>query len=171
MYLIFIFLGLTLLHFIYESIILPSVRLHLRYKLFCLRDELRLLKHDMQDEISDEIYRTVEVTINNAISILPYIDFVRLAMARNSGPDIKKKAEKKAHLVNSCKVDEVKRIFSRSLHIMFCAFLANIGAWFVYVVPIALVVACFQKIFSLVKEIVSLPESDLNKIIPAHSTA
>ncbi len=79
-YAISILFWLAILHFIYEGIILPSIRLNLRYKLFVLRDELRSLRHE-----------------------------------------------------------------------------------------VAIVVGFFQKIFSLVKDIVSLSENDLHKLMPAHS--
>src|SRR6266542_6528845 len=158
-YAISILFWLAILHFIYEGIILPSIRLNLRYKLFVLRDELRSLRHDKGGDISTEIYNAQEVIINNAISVLPYVDFIRIAAAREAGPELKKKAEERESLINSCNVKEVKDIYSKTMHIVFCAFISNIGSWFIYIVPVAIVVGFFQKIFSLVKDIVSLSEN------------
>jgi hypothetical protein len=45
---------LALAHFIYESILAPSWRLSLRFRLFSLRDEVRALEADCRDGLDDE---------------------------------------------------------------------------------------------------------------------
>ena len=68
-----------MMHFIYESIILPSIRLSLRFKLFALRDQLRRMV--MQGTASDEVFRIQQSSINNAINMLSWADQAMISRA------------------------------------------------------------------------------------------
>jgi hypothetical protein len=52
---IIIFLALTVFHFVYESILAPSFRLSLRFRLFVLGDEVRKLKIECAESLNDEL--------------------------------------------------------------------------------------------------------------------
>ncbi|MDB0616235.1 hypothetical protein PL372_11915 [Tenacibaculum dicentrarchi] len=59
-------------HFIYESILMPSFRLELRYKLFELRDELRNIKSEENSKVSDDVFDILEGTVCTVINRLPF---------------------------------------------------------------------------------------------------
>jgi hypothetical protein len=65
---------LTLAHFIYESIVAPSLRLKIRYDLFALRDELRFLKIKRGSSLDDKHYVYLQDSINTMISHLARYD-------------------------------------------------------------------------------------------------
>jgi hypothetical protein len=56
---IVILISLAALHFVYESILAPSLRLSLRFTLFALRDEVRQLKIDCASSLSDNGTRAI----------------------------------------------------------------------------------------------------------------
>ncbi len=72
----YILLALAIIHFIYEGIIAPSMRLHYRYRLFTLRDELRFLKATHKDELPDEVFILLQNILNNSITLLHRVNFV-----------------------------------------------------------------------------------------------
>ena len=58
-------------HLMYESVILPTIRMSVRYKIFKVRDRLRAEKIKKGDELDDSVYRIVEDNLNNALFFLP----------------------------------------------------------------------------------------------------
>jgi hypothetical protein len=60
-------IALAALHFVYESILAPSFRLSLRFKLFVLRDEVRQLKIDCASSLNDRHFDFLQDSINNLI--------------------------------------------------------------------------------------------------------
>ena len=66
--LFYIMLGLALWHFLYESVIAPSLRHTLRYKFFKLRDELRDIKFEGLTIKEEKAYKLLETSICNLIN-------------------------------------------------------------------------------------------------------
>ena len=68
--LFYVLLGLGAAHFIYERIILPSIRLHYRNQLFALRDVARRKIIDGGSDTSMQAATLVHDSLNNAINRL-----------------------------------------------------------------------------------------------------
>lgn len=73
-FLIFLSFLLAILHFIYERIILPTIQLHFRHRLFALRDEVRNLLMDTSlGGLEKEYGLSIDRFINTLISKLRFI--------------------------------------------------------------------------------------------------
>jgi len=110
---LFVLMLIAGVHFVYEAIVLPNLRLEQRYKIFALRDRLRRAKSEHSKEVSDEVYHLLQTAMNNTLHILPYVNLIFVASAvhsfsRNQG--IRERAEKKMRLVEGCSVDEIKAV-------------------------------------------------------------
>jgi hypothetical protein len=66
---IIVLLALAVFHFVHESILAPSFRLSLRFRLFVLRDEVRQLKIECAESLNDEHFVFLQDSINGLISI------------------------------------------------------------------------------------------------------
>ena len=62
--------------------------------------------------------------------------------------------------------EKLKKIFDNSNDVLKDAFLANIGAWFVYLVPIALVVGCLAQLHRLALSLIALPSAAAHEVMP-----
>ncbi|WP_382631345.1 hypothetical protein, partial [Streptomyces sp. NPDC056982] len=68
--LFYVLLCMAAAHFIYERILLPSLRLHYRNKLFELRDEVRNQIIANHSEDNTQAAQLVHEALNNAINRL-----------------------------------------------------------------------------------------------------
>lgn len=164
---------LAILHFAYEGIILPSIRLKLRYNLFALRDELRLLKLSNK-KLDDNTFRYIQGAINVSIYLLDSINFGLLLtanriIARND--EIQKRIKKRNDLIEKCQVEEIKQIRRKTYRILRSTLLANSGGWYFYVMPIVVVMVSLGQIKKFVKEIILVPESEIIKIALPYKSA
>ena len=73
---ILVLLALAVFHFVYESILAPSLRLSLRFRLFALRDEARQLKIECVDSLNDAHCVFLQASINR--------DFKRISPAASA---------------------------------------------------------------------------------------
>ena len=163
-----IFILLVLLHFIYQGILLASFRLKLRFNLFELRDRLRMLKYSNREKIDDKTFKYMQEIINTTIRFLHYIDIVNIIGASNTlkeDKNLRKRIEKINAVLDQCKFEDFQRIREQQIITTFYALLANNGAWFIYIIPIVLPFLFFKKIISIAKNVVSIPEENLEDII------
>ena len=162
---ILILLSIAVMHFIYESIILPSIRLSLRFKLFALRDQLRELL--MRDADAGEVFRIQQSAINNSIKMLSRADPATLARFEQQLRDdeaMRNRVERRTKLVDEYASEEFQIIVKETRHAFRSAFVANMGAWFIYIVPIAVVFLCLDHIKSVARKFLSVPEGELGKV-------
>lgn len=146
-------------HFIYDGIILPSIRLHFRNELFSLRDKLRSIEINggvtKEDEISFSI---VESSVNNSIKKLHAFNFVNLNKASKI-EGIQEKATERLKVISNSKNKEILNIFSQASEVTFHVFIANMGGWAIYILPIALLFRYLNKVREFIKEALLLPSS------------
>ena len=139
-------------HFIYESILLPSMRLDLRYRLFRYRDQLVKLKVVHGDKLSDDVFNSLFYSINSSINRLPFLSLSLFIEARRefeTNNQLRQKVDRKIQLINLCEINETKKILKKTSQLAFYAFSLNLGSWVVYVVPILLVVYFIKQVFKL----------------------
>ncbi len=160
---------LAVAHFIYSGIILPMIRFSLRFQLFKLRDQLRSLKISHEIEISDEVFNLVQEAINNTIKLLPQADPTTIAIAERKIKDEQGLNRMIAHrigLIEECSIPEVMSVYTETLKVFCKAVLANTGMWYPYLFPIVVVAITFKQMGAQFRLLTSVPEKDIDDIIP-----
>lgn len=156
-------------HFIYEGIIAPSLRFNLRFKLFGLRDDLRRLKVGKGGELSDEVFNVMQGVINNTITLLHRTNLdliVRAEIDLEEDAALRKRVQKRRELLDACPLEEVQRIRKEAGTAMYRAVLINSGGWFVYIVPVFVLIGCASRVQSFVKASLTMPEYEVDRLTP-----
>jgi len=178
---LFVLMLLAGVHFVYEAIVLPNLRLELRYNVFALRDRLRRAKAEHSKEVSDEVFHLLQTSMNNTINILPYINLIFFASAvhsfsRNQG--IRERAKKRLRLVEECSVDEIKAVSEELNKTALRTLAMNSLLVFVFLSPIilaALLIAVVVQQFNRAKgwcktsisQLTSASERELSVFVPS----
>ena len=113
--------------YFWESVFLPVIRLHLRFKLFELRDRLRYLSITKKDIDRKEIYY-VHDAINTTIKILPFFTVGEMWEAHRvlkADSKLRRTAYKRMKAIEDSKSPEIREIF-RKMHLLaFIGFFLN----------------------------------------------
>jgi hypothetical protein len=168
-YAIFFLVILAMLHFIYESILAPSFRMKLHFDLCALRDELRRIQWVYGPAQSEENLRYLNESLRALASVLHRFDVGTLAAVRQEmtrNPALRKEIEQRGRMLEGCAVPEAIEIRERLVRIACRALLVNHGAWCIYVVPVAFGCFGFGNARRLIGAAVSLPVSELSRIMP-----
>ena len=172
---IFISIALAALHFVYESILAPSFRLSLRFKLFVLRDEVRQLKIDCAASLSDRHFDFLQDSINNLISNLDRFDmatFVGVQLESKKDPSFLKSAEERSCMLDDCNIPRARDIREQSLKIVSAAIFINSGALFLLIfAPIIIATLGYTEVKKRIKIFAFISDQDLKRIPPAASAA
>jgi hypothetical protein len=163
---------IALIHFIYEGIVLPSIRVHLRNRLFRLRDELRNIRIEEPDQCPKEVFFYLDEGISLFLNKLPLMTmelWLKVDREYKKNPELKELSIKRRNMVEGCKSERVRRVYKNVYQVLEYAFLFNMGVWFFYLVPIALVVFSFSKIAESIIELLMMPRSESQKMLP-HKT-
>ena len=164
---IFVLILLSFFHFIYESILLPSFRLRLRYKLFSLRDDLRHIKIENDQKINDKIFSFLQSSINNVINSLHLINFQMLYMltkAVKKDESLSRKVEDINKELENCNSNSILRIRYKLSKYFAFALIINSGGWFIYLFPFFLVLLLSNYLKMLIKNVVFVPSNELKKL-------
>ena len=172
--LIYIILSLALLHFIYQGIILPSFRLKYRYKIFSMRDNLRRLKFERDNEIDDKLFEYLQTSLNITLNILYRIDFSLLVKAKSIYEhnekfrnNIERRAKYIDGLFDKCDVTEIIEIRKKYLELLEQVLLANSGALLIYLVPIGLLALSWNWFTEFIKRLSAIEEKEVEIILPS----
>ena len=152
----------AMIHFVYESIIAPSLRSNLRFELLRLRDDLRQLK------LNDRHFHDLQDQINALLSVLSRLDLptlIALERARQRDSVLKRRIERRTKALDDCSVPEARAIRARCAEIAAQAIAVNHGAWFGFILPAVLASTGYAKAKSLIGTFLSLPERELQGII------
>lgn len=172
--LLLVILIFSIWHFVYEGIILPSLRLKLRFKLFVLRDRMRELKTIHGNKFSDEVYYELQDSVNTTIRVLHRINIVTVfnasrAFEENEG--LRLIVSKRNELIKSCPIAEVRDISDQNSLIIREVLFANFGSWMVYIVPAVLVIVFFNKCLEFTRQFTLLPGDEVERFLPSKSFA
>ena len=155
--LIVVALVLSLLHFVYEGILLPSIRLHLRFRTFELRDRLRMLANDEDKRLDLKIYDCIHDALNGTLRFLYKID-VRIALdirrMLREDPTLAKRLQKRLKEVEACPVQEIHEIRKEHSRILACALLANSAGFFIMALPFLVVLLLIMFVLRRLNEAV-----------------
>jgi hypothetical protein len=152
-----IFSIMACIHLFYESVLLPSVRMSMRYKLFSLRDNLRMLKIENGDKFDNTVFIILEENINNAINLLPQITASYLINAKRifqQDDKLRKSIEARVRKVDNCEIEGVSHISSKITEYITITFVWNSGAWVPYLIPVLLTMSFFSYIKEISKKVV-----------------
>jgi hypothetical protein len=165
----------AILHFVYESILAPSWRLRLRYRLFALRDELRDIKTTSGDALDDRHYRYLQASINIQLANLYRYDFATFVSAEfkyRTNPRFKKLVDSRSDLLDDCNIPEAKSIRNRSLKSVAAAIAINSVPLCIFLLPIVVLTRELPKIIRIpIKKIASLSEPSFERVDPAVSAS
>ncbi len=115
---------------IYQAIILPSIRQRLRFELFCLRDQTRRRVIDGCIREDSAVFKHLHGQLNVMIKAIPWFDFALIADIEVRDPSLKERAEKSIKLIEES-IPEVQKIYHESMKVMAIALIANSFVWFV----------------------------------------
>lgn len=167
--LIYSILALATFHFVYDGIVAPSIRLHLRNRLFALRDELRAIHAAGVSREDHNAFWYVHEGINGLLNRLPGLTMSNRAAVRRAyetDAALRTIVKAREEMLDNCRDARIKKVFERSSAVVEMAFLANAGGWAVYVVPVAFCALTIGSLRKLASEIVLTPQSDANRLIP-----
>lgn len=165
---ILLFIILVIWHFIYQAILLPTLRLRLRFELFKIRDKVRKLKIDEKEVFSDEAYYFTENSVNSLLQNLHFIEFSTLVEAKkffNSNKKASERIEKIEEVFSNCASNKVSEIHNDISTVFILTLFANSGSWIIYIVPIVLIALTFGGIKRLVEKMLFLSDGDYDKIL------
>ena len=163
-----IFSVYVLLHFIFESIVAPSVRFNLRLDLFQLRDKARALRI-MNPEIGDEAFNAVQDGLNGAIKYLYDIDvplLIHCDRMVERDPQLKARVEKRRAIVMAVNSAELIEIFSQLRKKVESAAMINNGGWLLYLIPIAIGMVILKRVCTPIFSVLYLSSHELERIFP-----
>lgn len=159
----------ALWHFVYEGIIAPSIRLSLRNKLFSIRDSIRQVSVDGLSDSDEKAFWFVHDGINNFINRLPYLTIngtASLALECERDQSLRKLLNEHIDAVMSSSDKRISQAFKDTNVVIEHAFLANMGGWFIYVLPIAFVMTVASKLSRFCEKLVVAPTSFIERISP-----
>ncbi|MCJ2530739.1 MAG: hypothetical protein LN413_00255 [Candidatus Thermoplasmatota archaeon] len=167
--------GLAVVHWIYEGIIAPSLRMKLRYELFALRDDLRRLNDPTTPEIEDRVYNALQESLNSAIRFLSIINLEMMFRAYRlleSDSNARAFADKRNRLLSSCEHPEVQRIRIRMREVLERALGTNSLPVCFYLLPLAVLLRCLREtIRGVVDGLLALPTSKIDSEFPQQDLA
>jgi hypothetical protein len=167
---------LGLFHFLYESIIAPSIREVLRYKLFALRDDLRQLKHDEPNACSDEVFVILQESLNNSINLTKIVTWRLINQIKHliaNNPIVRAEVERRRRILASCPSQLVRQIREKQLDLLIWATAVNNGGALFYVwllLPFFVIFWAIQRwkrgiaaAFRQVEVVIDLPEEQYKR--------
>ena len=134
--LMLVLFGLGIFHFIYEGVIAPSLRKLIQYKLFELRDSLRLLRYEGSDSCSKDVFVVLQESLNNSINLTKIATWHLIRKMRDliaEDQHVRSEVERRRQILKSCQHPTIKHIRDRQFDLLIWAVLINNGGLLFYV--------------------------------------
>lgn len=151
---------LAIIHFSYENIIAPTLRIYQRNKLFALRDELRNVDFYALNKQDKQAFEYVENSLTNCIQNLPYMNiysFTRYKHEYAENEHLRNTVKEKIDKITNCSISEIKNVFNDAGEVVYHTIWINSGMWFLYLIPIALILILCEIGIKLVKKMIVSP--------------
>lgn len=158
-------------HYLYEGLITPTIMASLRNELFALRDEIRMIKIDNPSlrGNDNQVLYYVHDGINFYLERLPFLTLSHLIKAmkvNEKDAKFRKIIDERVKALDLCEDKRIVNIFERSTKVVKTAYIANMGAWFIYLIPIALVIMLLERLKHFVSDLILLPTYEAKELIP-----
>ena len=152
-------------HFVYEGIIVPSILFHLRNDLFLLRDNIRkILIQDLLNDQEKETALFVHDGISLFIHKLPTLRIKNFYAAKkeiDNNIELKREIDSRINAIQNIKHNEVRDIFTKTNKIIRSTVLCNSGALMPFllltIVPLVIGIAMASELNRFVSEILAIP--------------
>lgn len=164
---IMFFLALT--HFIYESILAPSWRLILRFRLFALRDKVHALKGSSRGLLDDEHYTYLQDSINTMIAMLHRYDIAAIVAAElryQRDPGFRLRVDRRATILDDCDLPEAQSIRRSSVDLIARAIAVNSGMLCVLLYPLAFMGIGLSTLQRHLRKFAALSRRELESVAP-----
>ena len=170
--LFYILIVLAVWHFVYETILLPSIRWNLRNELFALRDRLRNVVIEKQ-KYDKTVFDLVHNVLNNYINRLHWVDLrfeFKFREILKNNPAIRKEVEQNLQKIEESKNQEIKAVFNQTKSILCRAFAANIGG-FLFYLPLVFIVFSIEKLLSIILKTILAPTKLIREFAPVETSS
>lgn len=160
---------LAWIHFIYNGIILPSIRMHLRNNLFALRDRLREMKIKKEFSNESKVVELLHDGINNVLDRLPFFTIETVLKLRENlkaEQSLIKEINSRLSMIENCKNVELKEIYKKTNMTLLYSFLANSGGLLLWIFPVFFVIYWISQIKVYVSDLVAIPSSKAERLAP-----
>lgn len=167
-------------HWVWESAIAPTYRAYLRNRLFKLRDEIRSCKCDVVSENDKRALVLLHESINIYLTRLHLINMSlrsKIEQEYENNPKLRERVRNRREILTRAENPKVLEIYAECNDILEKAYLMNAGGWFVYLVPVAILVAIFAtiknfmlsllKFTEISKDLLAISPRDAEDILPA----
>ncbi|HBT2489133.1 TPA: hypothetical protein MBD98_003371 [Klebsiella aerogenes] len=157
--LFYVLLCMAAAHFIYERILLPSVRLHYRNKLFELRDIVRnqIISNNSKEEV--HAAELVHEALNNAINRLHLMTLpnrVRAQMRLSANPEIQARIRREVELFKRCSDGSLVATIQESAKILDKVLFFNSLMLILYTLPIMFTIWAIAKVLQTANRLLVL---------------
>lgn len=157
---------LSVWHFAWEMILLPTVRMRYRDKLFALRDELRRLRFEDKADLSDDVFEALEDKLNYFTNNLHRLTLSsRAAMRAPLSEEEAKELDDESARIMKCGVARVPEMYEEMAVSLDRVLLFNAGGWFIYVIPVAYAWYCYASTKKLVYNLVMKPKAAMAAVL------
>lgn len=157
--LFYVLLCMAAVHFIYERILLPSVRLQYRNRLFELRDTVRnqIINHSSDDDL--KAAQLIHEALNNAINRLHLMTLpnrVRAQRRLSANPEIQARIRREVELFNRCSNGVLNSAIQQSVEVLEKVLFFNSLMLLIYTFPIFLTIKLVAKVVSTAAQLVNI---------------
>ncbi|KAB7700398.1 hypothetical protein GBN33_05450 [Plesiomonas shigelloides] len=146
--LFYVLLCMAAVHFIYERILLPSVRLHYRNKLFELRDVVRHKIINSSSENEVQAAQLVHEALNNAINRLHLMTLpnrLRAQRRLSENPQLQARIRREVEIFNRPENQELLQTIKQSSEILEKVLACNSLMLLIYLAPVILLTVLIGK--------------------------
>lgn len=165
-YLLVIIFILSIYHIYYECIIALSERQNLRYELFKLRDNLRMIKINEGDKYKDDVFYTLDLMLSKAISdirIFNVFNFLQFLILEKKDYKLHSSHTQVLEKLNQCNIKEVKEIERELNEKIFKAIAINNGGLLPYIIAPFIIIQFLILIVGMKEKATKYCKSQINR--------
>src|SRR5690349_20148125 len=116
-YSLFVLLAASVTIWIYQSIILPSIRQRIRFELFYLRDQTRNLVIQGKIKETHATFRHLHSSLNVLIKGVPIFDYSLISKMQTSDAEVLRRRQEFRRIIEES-IPEVQHIYQRAVTVM-----------------------------------------------------
>ncbi|MCO6401332.1 MAG: hypothetical protein J5I99_08910 [Verrucomicrobia bacterium] len=159
---------LAVLHYVYEAVAIPVLRLKLRHHLFAVRDRVRTA---MTAATAPDDRAALEELHSSSNTIMRWLDVINMDLLNktmrqyNRDAAFRKAVEARNALLSRAADPEVEAIRGQLAKSVVRAAIISGGAWAFYILPVIAVSDMVETIRAAVRQVVVLDERSLETLV------